>query len=900
MTMSDEGSDISHTARHWSLHNRLVVPALLPDYYDRPALVEQLISDHQPITILRAPGGFGKTTLLAAYCQRLSERDHHVAWVQMDRTDTRSSIEDNITLAFRHAGVDVPKPESDAWRTTDDRIKLLLSVVATHHKPCALVLDNLEQLTERDSGTALMTLLRMAPPNLCVALAYRALSISIDIAESFLAGRVVMLTAAELRFSPQETAAFLGKGLSRMELSAIDRQFEGWPIAVALHRKFSNRDTPGRSDSDNLFDDWIESRLLEYMATDQREFLFDAGLCGSLDPVLLDEVLDRNDSRYRLQAMHEFDGLIRPLPGNGAGIVLLHPRLRQYCKERRLRETPERFQTIHHRAALALDRRGETLAAISQAAEAGNPELLGRLIEDAGGLRMWIHLPPQRLDKNVFSFLTSDVINQWPRLALAKCFAAMFNGHMAEAYHLYETAAASSDGFTHNPTGDDRDLRIDQFIMDMSFFIIGCSPMDSAEFQSAVANILIFTQDENLDPVTRAILNFGLCIYENRRARFDASLERIEQVRQLVRDGQSLTISILLDMQLGTMSMAQGYTHEAEAHYVSALRAIQACYPYEPMPEVSADALFRELQYERNRLTLATAAGMPLRDNFTGAGHTLVTHVSDARIILDIAQHTGGDNEAHTVLNEMIEYARATKRPSLIRCLSALRVATYARAGRVEQAQRAWRAAALPSDNEGCLNLQVMYWREMEMISCARLDLYAACEAFGAGREFAGQILRVAKDYNLVHTTMYVYALLMTLEWRAGDMDAACAHLKSFLQHYATTDYARPIIREADIGCEVLEYLLASHPEDSILSAVGDLLKLLGRNDEQNAIVRFSDREMAVLKLLPNLRDKQIADQLSMSRDGVRYHLRRIFVKLEVNDRNEAVRTARAIGLLPL
>ena len=106
-----------------------------------------------------------------------------------------------------------------------------------------------------------------------------------------------------------------------------------------------------------------------------------------------------------------------------------------------------------------------------------------------------------------------------------------------------------------------------------------------------------------------------------------------------------------------------------------------------------------------------------------------------------------------------------------------------------------------------------MDWREMEMISCARLRLYIACEAFEAAREFAGQLLRVAKDHRLVRTEMRVYAILMVLEWRAGDMDAACAHLETFLRHYTTADYARPIVREGDASREVLEHLLNSQPD---------------------------------------------------------------------------------------
>lgn len=894
MTSSNSLSSTAAPPQEWSQRLRVSVPDPVPGYFDRPDLIKQLMATDHHIAVLKAPGGFGKTALLVAYCRQLSERGIPTAWLRIDAADTRSTIETYLALAFRHVGVDVPAPGSDAWSVAGNRVELLLCAIAAHPEPCTLILDNLERLADPGSVEALNTLLRDAPPNLHVTIACRELPSSLDVVEPLLEGRVVMLTATDLRFSPQETAAFLGRHLALQELTAIERQFVGWPIALALHRKAGHGRTSDQVDTSNLLGNWIESRLWQHLSTDQRDFLLDAGLMDRLDPVLLDEVLDRNDSQYRLQAMPELHGLIQSFPGTD----VLHPMLRQHCAVRRIRETPERFQSIHHRAALALERRGETVASMRHAAEASDPELLGRLIEDAGCLQLWARQVHHSFEE-VISYLTYDVIKRWPRLALAHCYVLIHADRIPEAHRLYELAAASSDGFTCNSTGDVRELRIDQFLIELTFFVVGYRPLNAAEFQSAVASAFTIAQDDDLEPVTRAMLNFGLCLYENRRARFDAVFERVEQIRQLVSDGQLPYLSLYVDLQLGAMAMAQGHVQEAETCYVSALRSAHVHCPDDPMSGVLGDALLRELQFERNQLTLAMAAGMRLRDNFTRPGNTFASHAPECAIILEITQYSAGDDVALAVLTEMTEYARVTKRQTLIRYLAALRVATLASVGRVAEAERAWRAMALPSNDEGCLDMQALDWREMEMIACARLRLYSACEAFEAGREFAGQLLRVAKAHRLVRTAMRVYAILMALEWRAGDMDAACAHLETFLRHYTTADYARPIVREGDASREVLEHLLNSQPDGPYQSAAGDLLEMIASDKEKDAGTRFTDREIVVLKLLPDLRDKQIAAELSLSREGVRYHLRRIFAKLGVSGRSQAVQRARSIGLLP-
>lgn len=881
----------------WSLRLRVVVPDPVPGYFHRPRLTDKLVSTDHPIAVVRAPGGFGKTALLTDYCRRLSERDIPAAWLRIDGDYSRAIFETYLVLAFRHVGVNVPDPASGAWNSAGDHIERILSAVAAYAEPCTLTLDNLERLAAPDSIGALDALLGNAPPNLRVTLGCRELPSSLDVAEPLLEGRLTLLTAADLRFTPQEAAAFLDRRPDRQELDANERQFAGWPIALALHRNVGYEHTAGQIDSSHLLGNWIEARLWERLSAGQRDFMLDAGLLDNLDPVLMDEVLERNDSRYLLQAMQEFDGLIQPFPGGGTEPAVLHPLLRRHCAAQRIRETPERFRTIHRRAALALERRGEIVPSMRHAAEAGDTDLLGRLIENAGSLRIWAY-QVHFLIEEVISFLTDDIIRRWPRLALTRCYMLAFADRIPEARHLYDTAAQSSEAFTRSSTGDVLDLRIDQCFVESALFIVGHRPLNSSELQSAITNAFTYAQDDSLDPTIRAALNLTLSVYENHRARFDEVSVRAEQVRQLVQDNRFPSLSLYVDLQLGVMAMARGQVQEAETFYVSALSTANTYYPNDPTSVVIADALLRDLQFERNRMTPATAAGMPLQDNFTRLGNTFATHVSEAAVLLETTQYLEGDDRALAVLTEMSEYARATKRQTLIRYLAALRVATLACAGRAAEAERVWRTAALPPDDEGCLDMQALGWREMEMFACARLRLYSALEAFEAGRAFAGQLLRVAGDHRLVRTEMRAYAILVALEWGAGDKDAACAHLEAFLRCYGTADYARPMVREGEVGRAALEYFLNAQPDSPYQPAIGDLLKMIAEDMDKDAGARFTDHEMAVLKLLPDLRDKQIAAELAISREGVRYHLRQIFAKLGVRNRREAVEKARSICLL--
>ena len=501
--------------------------------------------------------------------------------------------------------------------------------------------------------------------------------------------------------------------------------------------------------------------------------------------------------RYMLQAMTEFDGLIQPFPGSNPEPAVLHPLLRRHCAAKRIRETPERFKTIHRRAALALERRGEIVPSMRHVAEAGDTDLLGRLVENAGSLQTWAY-QVHFLIEEVISFLTDDVIRRWPRRALTRCYMLAFADRIPEACRLYDIVAQSSETFTRSPAGDVSDILIDQCFVESAFFTVGHRPLYSPELQSAMAHAATCAQDDSLDPTTRATLNLALSVYENHRARFDEVSARVEQIRQLIHDNRFPFLSQFVDLQLGVMAMVRGQVQEAETFYVSALSTANTYYFNDPTSVVIADALLRDLQFERNRLTPATAAGMQLQDNFTRLGNTFVTHASESVILLETTQYLEGDDRALAVLAEMSEYA-----------------------------------------------------------------------------------------------------ILVALEWSAGDKDAACAHLEAFLRLYDTADYARPMVREGEVGRAALEYFLNAHPDGPYQSAIGDLLKMVAEDMEKDAGAHFTDHEMAVLKLLPDLRDKEIASELAISHGGVRYHLRQIFAKLDVRSRREAVRKARSICLLP-
>lgn len=899
----------------WSERQRITVPGPVPDHIPRPELIERIAPTDHGIVVLNAPGGFGKTALLAECCRELQAECRSVAWLRVDRGDDRETVEAYLALAMRRTGIaDVPDPlDLQAWNATGEHLGAMLHAVEHHDTPCVLAIDDLDRLTDTDAINALGRLMRHAPPNLHFAVACRELPTSLDISEQVLAGRAELVGVDELRFSKPEINGFFHRSLSRTQLASLTEESAGWPVALHIFRHVRSSRARGQAEVfRDVLGNWLETRLWQGKSTAERDFLLDIGLFDRLDPELIDEVLGGNDMRHRLAAMRDLAGLIER---DDEGLGHLHKMVREHCIRRRYRESPERFRSIHRRAARALARRGETVDAMRHAAQAGDAHIIGEILEGAGGLRFWLlEGPPGLADAD--PYLSHEVIDRHPRLALARCVLLLVGDRVEEAKRVYDLAADSTGGFTRNPTGDDCDIRIDHCLTQAIVQLYGCRPLDdrgrtidgsqrsaatdtrSADAEPTATDLAAMAQDDGLDSPTRSALEFGLCIAENQRARFDAASEHARRSRRSPGSGCSPYLDMHIDFELGSAAMAQGLVEQAATWYARGLKTARANYPHDAAPVAVGHALLRELALERNKLSHAASASQRIRDTFQRPGNTFAAHAAESAVLSELAAHMAGEATALESLAQMWEYARRTNRVTLARYLSALRVSLLAAAGDEVQAELTWSSEGLPARANDCL--AVPDWREMEALCCARLRLFAAREAFEPGREFARALLRTAKSRRLVRMTMRGLAIAMSLEEAAGNADAACGHLGEFLRLYAASDYARPLAREGENGRVVLNRLRDSTTDDAVKSAAESLLGSIGAaTQKQSAVAAFSAREMQVLGYLADSRDKQIAERLRISHDGVRYHVRRIFAKLGARNRHDAVYRARAIGLIP-
>ena len=880
----------------WLLRHRITIPGRLPGFFHRPALAVRSTPTSQRVTLLLAPGGFGKTTLLAECCRDAVDRGVPVAWLTLDGGEGPAIDDIYLAHAFEAAGLDVveaPRTGDAEINAPYPRTALLLRVIEAYGDPVVLALDEAEWLTDSALVALVNFLVRGAPANLHIAIAGRELPAGLDVSAPVLGSDAKILTADELRFSREDIAGFFGHKLSRAELAAVQSLSAGWPIALRIcHNEAGPSATSEARVLRDVIENWVETRLWYGLTEEQREFLLDVGLFEWFDAALLDGVLGGSGALRRLEAMRTLDGLLDPVSKGASEIWQLHPLIRDHCARRRCRETPQRYRRVHLDIARALALRGQTVAAMRHATEADDAELLAAILLQAGGIWLWLREGPEQLIA-ADRLLSDEAVARHPRLASARCAALAAKGRLTEARRVLASVQAPERPTT---PGEDLIVYLDRSLATAMVAHYGCETGWTKEGEAMVTHLQGLNEAKTLDPVVRCTLEFSLCYHFNLHAAFDVAMDHGLRVRQLAENNAILTLSV--DVQFGLMAMAQGRVADANAWYRKGERLARATFLENPWFRSMVNILIRELELERSRTATGNATESAPKQ--WQQGSQLAAHFAATDIAVELARETRGVDGALSMLEQRRAPALRDELPALARHLAALKVSLLADAGRVDEAQQSWTIGGLPEADCGCVDLSDQSWREAESVSSARLRLLTARGEFDAGRRLGETMLSVAAERGLKRTAMRMRVLCLKLEHRAGEDAAAIEHLIAFLDMFAETDYVRALVRDAEVAKAVLEDFLKAHARSPHKSAAESLLAVVSAKPAPAATRPLSDREVEVLCLLETERDDDIAAALGITRSGIRYHVGNIFRKLKVRTRREAVRSARAMGVLPL
>ncbi|MBE2224928.1 MAG: AAA family ATPase, partial [Anaerolineae bacterium] len=379
------------------LQTKLYVPRLRPFLIPRPHLIEKLKWGLQcKLTLISAPAGFGKTTLITEW---LSQRERPVGWVSLDEDDSDpQQFFSYVAAAIR------PFPKSQHNLTNQLKsaqpvpaktlAAAMINDLASASTPCLLVLDDYHELESADIDLALAFILDHMPPNLHLIITSRA-DPGFPLSRLRARNQLTELRANDLRFSVEETAVFLqtvmGISLTPEQIAALEARTEGWVAGLQMAAlSMQNRDdVAGFIDNFTGSHHFIMDYLLEEVLTQQsvevQDFLLETAVLTRLCADLCDAVRQSSPtSQQILEQLETHNIFLTPLDNERRWYRyhhlfadLLRQRLQQNCAE-------DEIVTLHHRASVWYEENGLELDAFHHAAAAHDFERTERLIAGEG------------------------------------------------------------------------------------------------------------------------------------------------------------------------------------------------------------------------------------------------------------------------------------------------------------------------------------------------------------------------------------------------------------------------------------------------------------------------------------------------------------------------------------
>ncbi|CAI6086786.1 LuxR C-terminal-related transcriptional regulator [Cohnella sp. JJ-181] len=902
------------------LSTKLYIPVSRSKLVPRKRLMERLSEglDRRKLTLVSASAGFGKTTLVGEWAARCGRP---AAWLSLDEGDNEgasflthlAAAVNKISESAGQAAIGALEasqtPSSEAILTT------LLNAVSALPYAFVLVLDDYHVIHAERIHASVAFLLEHLPQQMHLVVVTRE-DPRLPLSRLRAGGHLTELRAADLRFTPDEAAAFLervmGLVLAADNVAALESRTEGWiaGLQLAALSMQGRADIPAiiRSFSGDhrYIADYLVEEVLRRQPGHIRDFLLRTSVLGGLYGPLCDAVTGQQDGAARLEALERGNFFVVPLDDKRRW-YRYHHLFAEMLAERLKADRPQEVAALHLRASAWHERSGSMADAIRHALAAEDHPRAADLIElawpamrrDRQGLAVlrWLRALP---DASIRGRPVLSAAYAWALLAGGELGAV--EGRLRDAERWLERTADLQERPAGMVVADEEEYR------HLRATIAGYRSAH-AQVQGDIPAAIGYArqvlelahEDDHLRRGAASAL-LGLAAWTGGELKtahrmFAAGMES-------VRLAGNISDAIGGTIALGEILIGQGRLGEAMRAYERGLQL--AAEHGESAGRTAADlyAGLGELCRERGDLSaarqhLARSEELSRRAGRADNGHRW--HVAMARLAM-----AEGDPEGALVQIREAERQYAGDFFPNVRPVSAWKARIEIAMGQLDAALQWMRDRGL-TDND-----DLAYLREFEHITVARALLAwhrrdRADRTIADARGLLDRLLHAAQTGKRTGSAVEILVLQALACDQQGDLPAALDKLESALALAGPEGYVRLFADEgrpmADLLEEASKQGIAAFDAGRLLAAFGDNWSGAPANavtpsDPANpaASMTLSDREREVLRLLrTDLGGPDIARELHISLNTLRTHTKNIFGKLEVNNRRAAVRRAEEL-----
>jgi LuxR family maltose regulon positive regulatory protein len=902
------------------LETKLYVPRLRRGQVGRPRLSERLSRGAESrLTLVSAPAGFGKTTLLAEWLAAAPDEEPSAAWLSLDESDNQPAyFWTYVVTALQTVAPGVgasalsllQAPQPPPIETI---LATLLNELGALPSDIALVLDDYHLVDAPDVQAGIAFLIEHLPPQIHLVIATRA-DPALPLARLRGRGELVEIRAADLRFTPDEAAAYLneamGLDLEASDVAALEARTEGWIAALQLAAlSMQGRDDiasfiAGFAGDDRYIVDYLVEEVLQRQPEHVRTFLLQTSILSRLSGPLSDAVTGNDGGKAMLAALDRGNLFLVPLDDRRQW-YRYHHLFADVLQARLLDEQPDHVPDLHRRASEWYEQNGERSEAIRHALAADDFERAGELIERA--------IPAMRSGRQDAAMLgwlealPEELIALRPVLSVHYAGELLDRGQLdgAEAHllnaerWLYRTA--EGDEGSAGPSAEP--VVVDEAEFRRLPGAIAIYRTAQAHLNGDVAGTMTRAQqaleliggDDHLGRGSAAGL---LALAYWTRGNLDAAHRSWADAMTSLQKAGHYADAVGCAIALADIRIAQGRHREAMSTYERGLRL--ATEQGTPVLRGAADMHvgMSERFRERNDLDAAMQhlrASTELGEHAGGRQNPYRWRVAMARI-----REAEGDLDGALELLDEAERLYVGDFYPKVRPIHALKARIWVAQGRLGDAMGWAREQRLSAQDD------LDYVHEFEHITLGRI-LLAESRREGVDHSlppamaFLERLRQAADEGDRIGSVVEILVLQALAYQMRGDVPAALVPLRRALTIAEPEGCVRVFLDEGPSLAALLE---AVTKRGDASTYAHELLTAFGHGKDrtpikQDLVEPLSDRELEVLRLLTtDLDGPDIARELVVSLSTIRSHTKAIYSKLGVSSRRGAVHRGEELGLL--
>ncbi len=904
------------------LQTKLYIPPTRPELVARPRLIERLNEGLcRKLTLISAPAGFGKTTLVSDW---IRQGEMPVAWLSLDHSDNAPehfltyfiAALQQIDAAIGQIGqgmLESPQPPPPETLMTS----LINEITATPNE-FTLVLDDYHVIESPPIDQTLTFLLNHLPPQLHLLIATRT-DPSLALSRLRARGEITELRADDLRFTFDEITIFLdrmtGLNLSSDHVTALETRTEGWIaglqlVALSMQGLKESREITtfinNLTGSHRYIIDYLADEVLQQRPPGTKDFLLQTSILNRLSGPLCDAVigsserLEEESSQAILEALEAANLFIIPLD-NERRWYRYHHLFADLLHNRLEASQPDLVPTLHRRASTWFVDNGLRSEAIDHSLAAKDWErvtqLIDQIVNDVLGGNEYFTTILGWLDA-----LPKEVVRTRPRLGVVRAWMLLLMLHTDAAESCLQELESAADGqlpdevrlhvttmrafLARHQNDGPKAIELSHQVLEALAGGISAPafvrPMvavnlahahrmmgDVVEAQRWFSEVLAFTQGAGITLTLAVMAGQASAQTVGGQLRQAAETYRrgLDMAHKVAQQrGQAVPAAAFLHPGLGDLLREWNKLDEAEQHLAQGLE------------------LARQWQI-----------GMSLTNGYIFQARLRQARgdIAGALEMIQQAEQLPPAYHAAPRYSEPVAACRA--RLMLAQAASS---ADDLGTSHLEAVQKWVEARGLKA--EGPIH---SLDDEHEYLTWVRLLI--ARNELDQALQLLMRLLQAAENGGRKGRVIEIFTLQALAQQALGDTEQALTTIERALSLAEPEGYIRLFVDEGQPMAKLLGRMKVE--DGRVKKYISQLLNAFGETEKIHPsslllhplIDPLSDRELDVLRLLcTDLSGPEIAEELMISVNTVKTHLKNIYSKLDVHGRYEAVERAKQLGLL--